>query len=59
MTVDSKNPETIALHAAFRADPNTGSVAVPIHQTTSYQFLSTDHATKLFALEELGNIYSA
>lgn len=58
MTVESKNPETIALHAAFRADPTTGSVAVPIHQTTSYQFLSTDHATKLFALEELGNIYT-
>lgn len=58
MTVDSRNPETIALHAAFRADPTTGSVAVPIHQTTSYQFHDTEHATKLFALEELGNIYT-
>jgi O-acetylhomoserine (thiol)-lyase len=58
MTVESRNPETIALHAAYRADPGTGSVAVPIHQTTSYQFNDTEHATKLFALEELGNIYT-
>jgi O-acetylhomoserine (thiol)-lyase len=58
MTIESRNPETIALHAGFRADPTTGSVAVPIHQTTSYQFRDTDHATKLFALEELGNIYT-
>jgi O-acetylhomoserine (thiol)-lyase len=58
MTVEFRNPETIALHAAYRADPTTGSVAVPIHQTTSYQFRDTDHAIKLFALEELGNIYT-
>ncbi|MFC1673589.1 O-acetylhomoserine aminocarboxypropyltransferase/cysteine synthase family protein [Pseudomonadota bacterium] len=55
---DSKNPETIALHAGWRADPTTGSVAVPIHQTTSYQFNSTEHAANLFSLSELGNIYS-
>ena len=55
---DSKNPETIALHAGWRADPTTGSVAVPIHQTTSYQFNSTEHAANLFALSELGNIYT-
>ncbi|GIR10379.1 MAG: hypothetical protein CM15mP21_6410 [Hyphomicrobiales bacterium] len=53
---DSKNPETIVLHAGWRSDPTTGSVAVPIHQTTSYQFNSTDHAASLFALAELGNI---
>ena len=58
MTLDTRNPETIALHAGFRADPATGAVAVPIYQTTSYQFRNTDHATKLFALEELGNIYT-
>ncbi len=58
MTLDSKNPETIALHAGFRADPATGAVAVPIYQTTSFQFRDTEHATKLFALEELGNIYT-
>ena len=47
MTVESRNPETIALHAAYRADPSTGSVAVPIHQTTSYQFNDTEHATRI------------
>ena len=54
----SKHPETIALHHGWRADPTTGSVAVPIHQTTSYQFNDTDHASNLFALAELGNIYT-
>ena len=53
-----KNPETIALHAGWRSDANTNSVAVPIHQTTSYQFDNTEHAANLFALSELGNIYS-
>jgi O-acetylhomoserine (thiol)-lyase len=52
------HPETLALHAGWRADPTTGSVAVPIHQTTSYQFRDTDHASALFALQELGNIYT-
>lgn len=51
-------PETLALHAGWRADATTGSVAVPIHQTTSYQFNSTEHAANLFALKELGNIYT-
>jgi O-acetylhomoserine (thiol)-lyase len=50
--------ETLVLHAGWRADPTTGSVAVPIHQTTSYQFNSTDHAASLFSLSELGNIYT-
>ncbi len=50
--------ETLVLHAGWRADPTTGSVAVPIHQTTSYQFNDTDHAASLFALSELGNIYT-
>jgi O-acetylhomoserine (thiol)-lyase len=52
------HPETLALHAGYRADPATGAVAVPIYQTTSYQFASTDHAAYLFALKELGNIYT-
>nr|WP_291297045.1 PLP-dependent transferase [Elioraea sp.] len=52
------NPETIALHAGWRSDPSTGSVAVPIHQTTSFQFDSTEHAADLFALKQLGNIYT-
>ena len=51
-------PETLALHAGWRADPTTGAVAVPIYQTTSYQFQSTEHAANLFALKELGNIYT-
>ena len=51
-------PETQVLHAGWRADPTTGSVAVPIHQTTSFQFNDTDHAANLFGLSELGNIYS-
>lgn len=55
---DIKNIETLVLHAGWRADPTTGSVAVPIHQTTSYQFQSTEHAASLFALSELGNIYT-
>ncbi len=41
-----------------RADPASGAVAVPIVQTTSYQFRDTDHASRLFALEEIGNIYA-
>ena len=52
------HPETLALHAGWRADPGTGSVAPPIFQTTSYQFRDTDHAANLFALAELGNIYT-
>ncbi len=58
MTNSYTNPETILLHAGWRADPTTGSVAVPIHQTTSYQFRDTEHAANLFALSELGNIYT-
>jgi O-acetylhomoserine (thiol)-lyase len=58
MIVESKNPETIALHAAPRSDYATGAVAVPIFQTASYEFRSTEHAAKLFALEDFGNIYS-
>ncbi|MDC3402038.1 aminotransferase class I/II-fold pyridoxal phosphate-dependent enzyme [Alphaproteobacteria bacterium] len=54
----SDRVETLVLHAGWRADPTTGSVAVPIHQTTSYQFKDTDHAASLFALAELGNIYT-
>ena len=54
----SQHPETLALHAGWRADPSTGAVAVPIYQTTSYQFRNTEHAENLFALKELGNIYT-
>jgi len=55
----SKNPQTLVLHGGtYRSDPTTGSVAVPIYQTTSYQFHGTEHAANLFALKELGNIYT-
>lgn len=52
------HPETVVLHTGYRSDPVTGSVAVPIYQTTSYQFQNTQHAESLFALSELGNIYT-
>jgi O-acetylhomoserine (thiol)-lyase len=59
MPTQSQNPETIVLHGgSYRADPATTAVAVPIYQTTSYQFNSTEHAGNLFALKELGNIYT-
>ena len=58
MTVQSAHKETIVLHAGHRKDSATNSVAVPIYQTTSYQFDSTEHASNLFALKELGNIYT-
>ena len=50
--------ETRALHAGQVADPTTGSRAVPIYQTTSYVFNSTEHAANLFGLREFGNIYT-
>jgi len=51
--------DTLAIHAGQESpDPTTGARAVPIYQTTSYVFKSTDHAANLFALKELGNIYS-
>jgi O-acetylhomoserine (thiol)-lyase len=58
MPSDALKPETLALHAGWRADPTTGSVAVPIHQTTSYQFYDAAHAENLFALREPGFIYT-
>jgi len=56
MSSQVQRPETLALHAGWRADTATGAVAVPIYQTTSYQFRNTEHAANLFALKELGNI---
>jgi O-acetylhomoserine (thiol)-lyase len=49
---------TLALHAGQEPDPTTGARAVPIYQTTSYVFKSTEHAANLFALKEFGNIYT-
>ncbi len=56
--MDSRHPETLALHAGWRRDPATNAVAVPIYQTTSFQFDDTAHAARLFGLQELGNIYT-
>ena len=61
MTSETKHEfgfNTRQLHAGQVADPTTGSRAVPIYQTTSYQFKSTEHAANLFALKEFGNIYT-
>lgn len=55
----NKKLDTIAIHAGQETpDPTTGARAVPIYQTTSYVFKNTDHAANLFALKELGNIYT-
>jgi len=54
-----KRLDTLALHAGQESsDPTTGARAVPIYQTTSYVFKSTEHAANLFALKEFGNIYT-
>lgn len=50
--------DTLQVHAGQKADPTTGSRAVPIYQTTSYVFDSIEHAANLFALKESGNIYT-
>jgi len=50
--------ETLQLHAGQEPDPTTGSRAVPIYQTSSYQFSDTEHAATLFALKDFGNIYT-
>lgn len=59
MTVEKKyRLGTLAVHAGQEPDPATGARAVPIYQTTSYVFRDADHAARLFALEEGGNIYT-
>jgi len=56
---DYKHPETIAIHGGdYRSDPATTAVAVPIYQTTSYQFKDAKTAANLFGLKEFGNIYT-
>ncbi|MDC3412284.1 PLP-dependent aspartate aminotransferase family protein [Terrihalobacillus insolitus] len=57
-STNTYDPETISLHGGQSPDPTTGSRAVPIYQTTSYVFHDTEHAERLFALDEPGNIYS-
>ena len=50
--------ETTAIHGGYNGDPSTGSRAVPVHRTAAYLFRDTEHAVKLFNLEEGGNIYT-
>src|SRR5512145_2222039 len=50
--------ETLQLHAGQQPDPTTKSRAVPIYQTTSYNFNNAEHAANLFGLKEFGNIYT-
>ncbi|KGA20549.1 O-acetylhomoserine aminocarboxypropyltransferase [freshwater metagenome] len=50
--------ETLQIHAGQTPDPTTGARALPLYQTTAYQFRDTQHAANLFGLAELGNIYT-
>ena len=58
MSTTYKNFETLQVHAGHEPDSATNSRAVPIYQTTSYTFNSSEHGANLFALKEFGNIYS-
>jgi O-acetylhomoserine (thiol)-lyase len=61
MSDENEHPyqfNTLALHAGYKPDPTTGARAVPLYQTTSYQFRDSDHAAALFSLAEPGNIYT-
>ena len=55
---DKYNLDTLNLHAGHIPDPVHGSRAVPIHQTTSYVFQSSQHAASLFNMEQGGHLYS-
>jgi len=54
----SYHPDTVALHGGQTPDPTTLSRAVPVYRTSSFVFRNTEHAANLFALKELGNIYT-
>jgi O-acetylhomoserine (thiol)-lyase len=58
MSAQNLKFETLQLHAGQEVDPTTGSRAVPIYQTSSYVFKSSEHGANLFALKEFGNIYT-
>lgn len=57
-TLKTLKKETLLIHAGYEPDTETGARAVPIYQTTSYQFKNSEQAADLFALNESGNIYS-
>ena len=58
MSINTYRPETVCIHGGQTPDPTTNARAVPLYQTTSYVFNSTEHAAKLFGLQEFGNIYT-
>lgn len=58
MTPEKTRFETLAIHAGFAGDKETASRAVPVHRTSAYLFKDTDHAARLFSLQEPGNIYT-
>src|SRR5512147_889148 len=58
MKIQTQQLNTLRLHAGQQPDPTTGARAVPLYQTSSYVFKSTEHAANLFALREFGNIYT-
>src|SRR5210317_753175 len=58
MSTSNKKFETLQIHAGHTPDAATNSRAVPVYQTTSYTFNSSEHGANLFALKEFGNIYS-
>ena len=58
MSTENLKFETLQIHAGQEPDPTTGSRAVPIYQTTSYNFKNSEHGGNLFALKEFGNIYT-
>lgn len=58
VTLSNYSFETLQIHAGQQPDPTTGARALPLFQTTAYQFRDTEHAANLFGLAELGNIYT-
>ena len=58
MNYETTNPQTLAVHHGFSSDPTTGAVTVPIYQSAAFTFDNTEHAADLFALKQLGNIYT-
>lgn len=58
MSRSKLNPETLALHAGWRADPATGAVAPRIYQTAAYQFRDTERAANIFTFQERGGLYT-
>ncbi len=58
MSTSNLKFETLQLHMGQEAEPTTGSRAVPLYQTSSYEFNNAEHGANLYALKEFGNIYT-